>query len=109
MFDAQLLAGVQRMIPPDRLLDYLRELDRELQLVVKSASTDEMLASRAHKIVSQAGMLGLMRMAQCARSLEDACRSGAGRAEALGQCRTAVADIELYAIPAARLGPAGTA
>ena len=97
------MASVQGVIPPERLLEYLYELDSQLQLVIDSHPGDESLASRAHKIVSQAGMLGLTRMSQCARALEDACRSGAGHSEALGQCRTAVFDIEFYAMPAARL------
>lgn len=46
-------------------------------------------------------MLGLTRMARCASALEDACRSGAGQAEALFECRTAMGDITLHAMPAA--------
>jgi len=104
-----LLAAVQRLIPPERLREYLRELDRQLGQVIASASSDESLASRAHMIVSQAGMLGLTRMSQCARALEDACRSGAGRAAALSECRAATGDIERYAMPAAALWPAAEA
>jgi HPt (histidine-containing phosphotransfer) domain-containing protein len=105
VFDAELLADVQRLIPPERLREYLRELDRQLQLLVEAASSDESLAQRAHKIVSQAGMLGLNRMSQCARALEDACRTGEGQAAAQSQCRAAIGDIEQYAMPAAALPP----
>lgn len=98
---------MQRLIPPERLREHLRELDRQLRLVVDSASGDENLASRAHMIVSQAGMLGLTRMSRCARALEDACRAGAGQAAALGECRAATGDIERYAMPAAALWPHG--
>jgi len=99
VFDAEVLAGIQRIIPPERLREYLRDLDRQLGLLIESASSDDSLGKRAHKIVSQAGMLGLTRMARCARVLEDACRSGAGQAEALGECRAAIGDIELHAMP----------
>ena len=105
VFDAELLADVQRLIPPERLREYLRELDRQLQLLLEAAVSDESLAQRAHKIVSQAGMLGLTRMSQCARVLEDACRAGDGQAAAQGECRAATGDIERYAMPAAAMPP----
>jgi hypothetical protein len=105
VFDAELLASVQRLIPPERLREYLLELDRQLQLVIASAASDESLGDRAHKIVSQAGMLGLTRMSQCAKALEDACRAGAGQAAALDECRAATGDIEHHAMPAAELWP----
>ena len=90
----------------ERLREYLRDLDRQLALVIESAASDESLAGRAHKIVSQAGMLELTRMSQCAKALEDACRSGAGQAAALGECRAAAGDIERFALPAATPWPA---
>jgi len=93
------MRGVQRIIPAERLREYLRELDRLLQFVVESGASDETLGNRAHKIVSQAGMLGLTRMARCACALEDACRAGGDRHEALGLCRTATGDIEHHAMP----------
>jgi hypothetical protein len=46
-------------------------------------------------------MLGLMRMSECARQVEDACRAGTGPAAALLHCRDAAADIRLYALPIA--------
>lgn len=72
---------------------------------LEAAVSDESLAQRAHKIVSQAGMLGLTRMSQCARVLEEACRAGDGQAAAQGECRAATGDIEQYAMPAAALPP----
>lgn len=59
------------------------------------------LAKQAHKIISQAGMLGLMRLSRRARTLEDACDAGVGIAEALCACCEAAGDIERYAIAAA--------
>lgn len=100
VFDPDLLASVQRLIPPERLREYLLELDRQLQLVIASVAGDESLGDRAHKIVSQAGMLGLIRMSQCASALEYACRIGVGQAAALHNCRAASGDIERFALPA---------
>jgi len=105
VFDAELLASVQRLIPPERLREYLLELDRQLQILIASAAGDESLGDRAHKIVSQAGMLGLTRMSQCAKALEDACRAGAGQAAALSECSAAQGDIVHYALPAAPWPP----
>ena len=85
---------------------YLADLDRQLRVVVDYAASDSALQSLAHKIVSQAGMLGLTRLSECARALEDACRAGATPAPALRRCRAAVRDIELYAMPAVG-GPLG--
>ena len=72
VFDASVLAAVQRLIPAERLQVYLRELDRDHSMLVDSAVTDQSLQSQAHRIVCQAGMLGLTRMSECARALENA-------------------------------------
>ena len=101
IFDAKLMAGVRRLIPPERLRTYLHDLDRQFREIVESAAGRPDIESLAHKIVSQAGMLGLTRMSECARALEDACRSGSATEAAMAQCRGAIGDIQLYAMPAA--------
>ena len=101
IFDAEVLAEVQRLIPRERLHVHLRDLHREHLVLVRSAATDTSLQSQAHKIVSKAGMMGLIRMSDCARALENACRSGARPAAALLQCRAAAGDVRHYAMPAA--------
>ena len=108
VFNAALLAGVQRLLPPIRVHAYLQELDQQFLMIVESDASDLETGHQAHKIVSQAGMLGLTRMSHCAAELEDACRSGSGREAAMLACRGAVSDIRLYAMPAAG-GPAGQA
>jgi DNA-binding response OmpR family regulator len=100
IFDAAVLASVQRVISPERLQVYLREIDQEHLELVKSAVTDPSLRSQAHKIVSKAGMLGLTRMSECARALENACRSGVEAGAALLECRTAAGDVQRFAMPA---------
>jgi len=59
------------------------------------------LQGQAHKIVSQAGMLGLTRVSDRMRALEHACMAGDGAAAALSECREAAEDVRLYAMPAA--------
>jgi HPt (histidine-containing phosphotransfer) domain-containing protein len=107
IFDARVLGVVQHLLPPERLQAYLEDLDRQFGVLVEITADDLALYREAHNIVSQAGMLGLTRMAECARQVEDACRSGAGPAAALLQCRKAIADVRDYAIPAAGFADAG--
>ena len=100
-FDAGLLTVVQGLIPPDRLEAYLRDLERQLATIIGCSDDDASLQSRAHKIVSQAGMLGLTRLSERARELEDACRAGDAPRAALFHLGSVAADIRLYAMPAA--------
>ena len=101
------MAGVQRLLPAVRLHAYLRDLDRQFQIIADAAVSDLEIGHHAHKIVSQAGMLGLTRMANCAADLENACRTGDGREAAVLSCHSALDDIRLYAMPAARMPKAG--
>lgn len=107
LFDAALFGIVQRLIPLERLQVHLEELDRQILALADSAAGSPGLQEQAHKIISQAGMFGLMRMSDCARELEDACRSGAGRAAALLRCGAAAQDVRLYAMPAAAAAASG--
>lgn len=102
-FEPAVLAEAQLLTTPERVNGFLQDLDRQLSNVVGSAVDDPRLQDQAHDIVSQAGMLGLVRISKCARSLEDACRSGVGRAEALLRCQEAAGDIHLYAMPLAQI------
>ena len=100
IFDALQFEMVQRMILPDRLRVHLDDLERAMAAL--AAATGQVLQDRAHKIVSQAGMLGLMRLSDRARALENACQMGEGVAPALLECRAAADDVRRYAVPAVR-------
>jgi len=101
VFNQGMLMAVERLIPSERLHAYLRDLERQLATVIDCPDDDPTLEGRAHMIVSQAGMLGLTRLSEYARELEDACRAGAAPHAALAQLRAAAGDIRLYAMPAA--------
>jgi HPt (histidine-containing phosphotransfer) domain-containing protein len=98
-FDATTFAEVREMLPPERLAAHLERLAGDVELVAAGPGADgaiEDLAGSAHKIVSQAGMLGLMRLSDRARAVEEAARgSGAGEAldTALGRFRQAALDV----------------
>jgi HPt (histidine-containing phosphotransfer) domain-containing protein len=94
------------MLPPVRLHAYLKDLDRQFMFIAEAEASDLEIGHQAHKVVSQAGMLGLTRMSNCAANLENACRTGEGRDAAVLACRRAVGDIRQYAMPAAG-APAG--
>ena len=100
IFDTAVFAAVQRLTPPQRLATYLHDLDQQFRVVLSSPANDPDLHDRAHKIVSQAGMLGLTRMSDCAATLENVHRLGGDRTEALANCRAAAEDVQLHAIPA---------
>jgi response regulator RpfG family c-di-GMP phosphodiesterase len=98
-FDAATFAEVREMLPRERLAAHLERLAGEVELVAAGSGPDgnaENLAGAAHKIVSQAGMLGLMRLSERAREVEEAARSaGAGEAleTALSRFRQAAVDV----------------
>jgi CheY-like chemotaxis protein len=98
-FDATIFAEVREMLPPERLAAHLERLAGDVELVAAGPNSDgavEALAGSAHKIVSQAGMLGLMRLSERARAVEEAARSG-GAGEtldaALARFRHAAPDV----------------
>jgi HPt (histidine-containing phosphotransfer) domain-containing protein len=103
-FDAALFGTVRQLLAPERLNAHLEELDRQIAVLVGAAASSPDLQDLAHKIISQAGMLGLTRMSDRAREVEDACRLGADKAAALARCREAANDVRLYAMPAAANG-----
>jgi signal transduction histidine kinase/DNA-binding response OmpR family regulator/HPt (histidine-containing phosphotransfer) domain-containing protein len=98
-FDAATFAEVREMLPPERLAAHLERLAGDVERVAAGPGTDgavDELAGSAHKIVSQAGMLGLMRLSERARAVEEAARSGgAGEAlaAALARFRQAALDV----------------
>jgi HPt (histidine-containing phosphotransfer) domain-containing protein len=96
--------AVQLLLAPERLNAHLEDLDRQVAALVASTANSPDLQDKAHKIISQAGMLGLVRMSDCARELEDACRLAGDKAAALDRCREAVNDVRRFAMPAAANG-----
>ena len=102
IFDAAVFETVRDIIPAERLAVHLVCLVGQMAAIGRDAGTNgTSLRDQAHKIVSQAGMLGLMRLSRRARDLEDACLAGEGTVEALRECCAAADDIRRYAIPAA--------
>jgi signal transduction histidine kinase/DNA-binding response OmpR family regulator/HPt (histidine-containing phosphotransfer) domain-containing protein len=97
-FDRAVFDDVRQMLPPERLAAYLEGLAGQVEQVAAgpdAAGGTDALAGTAHKIVSQAGMLGLPRLSERARAVEEAAREGAGPAldSALARFREAAIDL----------------
>jgi HPt (histidine-containing phosphotransfer) domain-containing protein len=105
-FDADLFDTIRELIPFERLRVHLEELDRQMLALANATPASPGLQGKAHTIISQAGMFGLLRMSDCARELEDACRLGVGTAAALSRCAGTAGDVRRYAMPAAAAGRA---
>lgn len=100
-FEPATFDGVCEAIPPERLLGYVRDLDATVAAVAAASAAGDCaaIAGDAHRIVSQAGMLGLPRLSERARALEDACRAGDGIEPALASFRTAAGDLRTHILP----------
>jgi signal transduction histidine kinase/DNA-binding NarL/FixJ family response regulator len=97
-FDEATFRDVQAMLPPDRLTGYIDDLDRlaaELVATDPERADGKAVGSAAHKLVSQAGMLGLGRLSESARAVEQACRSEGDLTVPLSRFRAAAGDVAL--------------
>ncbi len=98
IFDEATFKNVREMLAPERLQLHVQALDKQVRdLAATACGTGEAAAASqgaAHKIVSQSGMLGLRRLSQAARALEQACRSGDGFDRALADFRAAANDLQ---------------
>ncbi|QNM82488.1 response regulator [Sphingomonas sabuli] len=94
IFDDDIFSGVLESLPPASLEKHLDALQAQIDAVVAAAPGDAGLEATAHKIVSQAGMLGLPRLSQAAREVETAARDGTDAGPALDAFRTASGDLE---------------
>jgi signal transduction histidine kinase/DNA-binding NarL/FixJ family response regulator len=101
VFDAAAFEEVQEAIPRERLLAYAEDLDRQVAgLAAADAGSDPAaIVERAHKIVSQAGMLGLVRLSERARAVEESSRNGGEPGSALQSFREAAKDVREQLIP----------
>ncbi|PSJ42103.1 ATP-binding protein [Allosphingosinicella deserti] len=107
-FDRAVFQEVKAMLPPARLRRHVEGLIAETSETLRAAeeatqterSTDqEKIGAAAHRIISQAGMLGLIRLSNAARDLEDAVREGSVSEAVVELFRVAARDPE-FALPA---------
>jgi CheY-like chemotaxis protein len=92
IFDAKTFARVQATIPAERLERHIASLRDQLASIAADVPASE-LEARAHKIASQAAMLGLARLAGRVAAIEDACRSGTDHGPAVNDFHAVAEDI----------------
>ena len=86
---------VRGLIPADRLERYVDSLEADVTMLAGAATGEDpsLFRSVAHKIVSQAGMLGLMRLSLHAAHVEDALAKGFRVDEAMTKFRESSSDV----------------
>jgi signal transduction histidine kinase/CheY-like chemotaxis protein len=108
IFDAATYEKVRALMPPERLQHHVDGLAALVTGTAAFATDDAATEANAHKIASQAGALGLERLSAAARTLEDACRAGANRAEAADGFAACARDVDaLLALQGAPAIPSG--
>jgi len=76
-FDAETYGKIAQLLPPERLKTHLASFGQQLREAAEGPVEPERLKSSAHKLISQAGMLGFMELSDRSRELEQACEDGA--------------------------------
>ncbi len=96
-FDPATFDKVADVMPPASLASHVGSLAAAVEQLAAATPQDDRqaLEAAAHKIVSQAGMLGLQRLSDRAARLEHACREANGIASALDAFAQAAGDIRL--------------
>ena len=93
-FSEETLARLKEILPPHRLKAHAESLDADVARLAAATTLDPMDSIRgtAHKIVSQAGMLGLLQLSARAAEVEQACWDEERLCGALERFREAAAD-----------------
>ncbi len=88
-FDQAIFDKIAAIFPPDRLKVHLASFDTQLGSLFEITDTEE-LRGIAHKLISQAGMLGFTSISEISRSLEEACENGGEPQDILAEAKSAV-------------------
>jgi len=90
----EVFARVSKLLPEAQIRAHVDALEACVAALAEAAANDvEAIEAAAHKVVSQAGMLGLFRLSDRASALEQACRTGTGVRHALKRFRLASGDV----------------
>jgi PAS domain S-box-containing protein len=76
-FDEETFGKIVQLFPPARLKAHLASFDTQLATVFDGSMEREELKAAAHKLITQAGMLGFMRLSDSARKVEEAAETNA--------------------------------
>ncbi|MDQ3471825.1 MAG: response regulator [Pseudomonadota bacterium] len=99
-FGEDVFARVRQLLPEAQLQAHVEALEASVGALRIAGSTDlQSLEAIAHKVVSQAGMLGLFRLSARSARIEQSCRAGHGVRRALERFREASSDVRDYLRP----------
>jgi CheY-like chemotaxis protein/HPt (histidine-containing phosphotransfer) domain-containing protein len=91
-FDQDIFGKIAGIFPPARLDAHLASFDEQLGTAFVEEGDTERLKNASHKLITQAGMLGFMRLSELCRDLEEACETGQPLDGALTNARAAAED-----------------
>jgi HPt (histidine-containing phosphotransfer) domain-containing protein len=72
-FDSETYGKIAQLLPTERLRAHLASFEQQVRETAEGPVERERLKSSAHKLISQAGMLGFMELSERSRDLEEAC------------------------------------
>jgi len=72
-FDPETFGKIAQLLPRERLKTHLASFEQQLREAADGPVEPERLKSSAHKLISQAGMLGFMELSDRSGDLEEAC------------------------------------
>ena len=87
-FDAETYGKIAQLLPKERLQTHLASFAQQLRETAEGPVERELLKSSAHKLISQAGMLGFLELSDRSRDLEEACEGEAPLGDALEAFRS---------------------
>jgi PAS domain S-box-containing protein len=73
VFDREIYGKIAQLFPKERLTTHLASFQKQVRETAEGPAEPERLKSSAHKLISQAGMLGFMELSDRSRDLEEAC------------------------------------
>lgn len=86
-FDPSVFGRIAAIFPPARLQTHLASFDDQLATAFADDKDPEQLKDASHKLITQAGMLGFLKMSELCRQLEEASETGAPLEGPLGNAR----------------------
>jgi len=93
-FDAAVYDKVSKIFPAGRLPFHLKCFEAEIACTLSEPTEVQVLREGAHKLVSQAGMLGFMKLSRLCRDLEQACSQGGAIEAELSAAKAAALEVQ---------------
>jgi HPt (histidine-containing phosphotransfer) domain-containing protein len=86
-FDRSVFGRIAAIFPPARLQMHLASFDQQLATAFAEDRDAQQLQDASHKLITQAGMLGFLKLSELCREVEEAVETGAPIATPLENAR----------------------